>query len=102
MGMTITVEAQGTHEAILNFLENYKTIGGRLVEIDQISIKPGASTITFSVHFHAKPAASTTLLRDVNPKTIEAIREIQKKVAEPQEDSNAPKIVITPKSNPFQ
>lgn len=103
-GVSLSVTAQGSPEAIRNFLTNYKTFSGRIVSIDNIVLIPSSSTLQFTMIFHSKANAATeNSIPKLNQDTLATIQRLYENYQQqvPAEESSTASPESTFKANPF-
>ncbi len=104
-GAVLSVTAEGSNAAILQFLENYQTIGGRLATVNAITFKPSATTISFILTLHAQKAeqAPSSTAPKLDDNTIALLRKLYTQI--PQTAPASEDVPVQPigagKQNPF-
>lgn len=103
--ISLEIGGQGSPETFLNFLQNYKYGGGRLITMDSLDFSPSTSDTSLIVNFYSKDINKSDSLSipKIDTAVIEKIKKIDKEArARPgfaAKDEKIPDYI--PKENPF-
>lgn len=103
-GATISVTAEGSNNSILNLLENYQTVGGRMADIKSFEFKPSTSTISFILTLYAeKPAtSSSSIIPRLDNSSITLLQKLYAQSPQTSQIDILPIPYTGGKQNPFQ
>ncbi len=104
--LSLQIEAEGSPDGLLSFLNEYKFSGGRLITMDKVNFSPSTTETTFDITFYTKniPTNVQGNLTDIDKATFNKIKEInsQYNTIFNSNGSNTSDDLYVRKENPFQ